>query len=155
MRRILVSIVCIGAACGGSSTPSIDNHDGGAGSDSGASREGGTTSSGGPSGDDGGDDSARRLDGGQNAGDARNDDASPNTPDAGGGTCACDASTEYCLHGDLTVGGSRDVYRCEPQIGDCPSCSCYMQVGVCLEEAVPKACAVVSDVIVVKGAEIP
>jgi hypothetical protein len=59
------------------------------------------------------------------------------------------------MHGDVTTNGGHDVYRCEPSIGDCFDCSCYLQIGLCLEGGLPRACTVTNGLIIVECAEIP
>lgn len=78
--------------------------------------------------------------------------------DSGGGDAGCqtcDPGTQYCIHGDVTSGGASNVEECESKIGDCLDCSCYSQLGLCLEEGLPKSCTTVSGLIVVECAEIP
>jgi hypothetical protein len=90
--------------------------------------------------------------------DAGSDEGASSLPDApsdGAAACACDAGGQYCMHGDLTTNGARDVYRCEPRVGDCFDCSCYLQIGLCLESGLPRACTVKSGLIMVECAEIP
>jgi hypothetical protein len=76
--------------------------------------------------------------------------------DVGDGGCACDPSAQYCLLGDYTLTGGRNVARCEARIGDCFDCSCYSQIGLCVEGALPESCTTgAGGLIVVRCAEIP
>ncbi len=129
------------AACGSpaSSTGGSSSNDGGGG---GGSGEGSS------SGDGGGADSAARVDGSA-------EDAAADAPKDASSACACDPATQYCLRADVTTSGQHDVARCEARIGDCADCSCYSQLGLCLEEGLPRACTVISGLIVVACSEIP
>jgi hypothetical protein len=148
MRRVLISVLALSVcrafvACGESA--SVVQDDAGAQGDSttvGAGDSANASESAPP-------DAVSPRDGGTEEGSTSPDDASD------GAACACDAGGQYCMHGDVTTSGARDVYRCEPRVGDCFDCSCYLQIGLCLEGALPRACTVTNGLINVECAEIP
>jgi hypothetical protein len=133
VRRLAFVLACWFVACGGSSGSGVPGASSG-----GASSGGSGNGSSGGQGDDGG-----GSDGGADA-----------LAEAGSG-CACDAASQYCLHDDVTTSGEHNVDRCQPKVGDCTDCSCYSQIGLCLEVGLPKGCTMTGPLIVVDCAEIP
>jgi hypothetical protein len=139
MRRLAFVFACWFAACGGSSGSSVP----------------GTSSGGASSGGSGNGSSGGQADGGSGSDGGGGSDGGDDAPSEAGAGCACDATTQYCLHGDVTTSGEHNVDRCQPRVGDCVDCSCYSQIGLCLEVGLPKGCSMKGPLVVVDCAEIP